>query len=30
MQKTLLLILVDGRKKSAVNVQKILTDGDVL
>lgn len=26
MQKTLLLILVDGRKKSAVNVQKILTE----
>ncbi|PLX17436.1 MAG: hypothetical protein C0601_07710 [Candidatus Muiribacterium halophilum] len=26
MKKTLLLILVDGRKKSAVNVQKILTE----
>ncbi|MBP7461370.1 MAG: hypothetical protein KBA26_08780 [Candidatus Delongbacteria bacterium] len=26
MKKTLLLILVDGRKQSAVNVQKILTE----
>lgn len=26
MKKTLLLILIDGRKKSAVNVQKILTE----
>ncbi len=26
MQKHILLILIDGRKKSAVNVQKILTE----
>jgi len=26
MEKTILLCLIDGRKKSAVNVQKILTE----